>query len=61
MLASTLLIGVLSRLQKGPQLRTRSAVAQRGVFHAEGSFWPYAFKNGFHKSPISDDLAGVGP
>ena len=37
-LASTLLTGVLSRLQNGPKLRTRSAVAQRGIFRAEGSF-----------------------
>ena len=53
LLASTLLTGVLSRLQNGPKLRTRSAVAQRGIFRAEGSFRLCAFKNGLHKTLMS--------
>ena len=61
LLASTLLIGVLSRPQNGPKLRTRSAVAQRGIFHAEGSFRLAAFKNGFPICPISHDRSPVGP
>ena len=46
---------------KRPELRVGSAVAQRGLFHAEGSFELGPFKNGLHISPISNDLARVGP
>jgi len=60
-LASTLLTGVLSRLQNGPALRAGSAVAQRGIFHAEGSFWWYSCKNGFHTCPIRNARHWVGP
>ncbi len=47
--------------RKARKLRTRSAVAQRDIFHAEGSFGLCAFKNGFHKSLISHDQSWVGP
>jgi hypothetical protein len=46
---------------KRPKLRVGSAVPQRGIFHAEGSFKVQAFKNGFHKSFISHDASRVGP
>ena len=61
LLASTLCLGVLSGLQNGPKLRTRSAVAQRGIFCAEGSLRLCACKNRFPICPISHDRSPVGP
>jgi len=48
--------GNLSKIGGGGSNTTYSlsemaaSVAQRGIFHAEGSFQPSAFKHGFHKS-----------
>ena len=42
-------------------LRTGSAVAQRDIFHAEGSFRSCALKNDFHRSPIINAPPRVGP